>query len=50
MVFLFSFCEVYKNIEKGNLSNAMYHEIRSIEQLALKRGISLDYPHDKVQK
>ncbi|MGN7398095.1 hypothetical protein [Peribacillus frigoritolerans] len=44
------FYEVHKNIEKGILSNAMYHEIRLIEQSALKRGISLEYPHDKVHK
>ncbi|MBT2647893.1 hypothetical protein J7E52_14525 [Bacillus sp. ISL-34] len=41
------FYEINKNIEKGILSNAMYHEIRLIEQSALKRGISLEYP-DKV--
>ncbi|MGE6717588.1 hypothetical protein ACQKGD_09460 [Peribacillus frigoritolerans] len=39
--------EINKNIEKGILSDAMYHEIRLIEQNALKRGISLEYLHDK---
>ncbi|KON68699.1 hypothetical protein AKG34_07710 [Peribacillus butanolivorans] len=42
------FYEINKNIEKGILSNAMYHEIRLIEQSALKRGISLEYSHDKA--
>ncbi|MDM5215135.1 hypothetical protein QUF94_27895 [Peribacillus sp. NJ4] len=39
--------EINKNIEKGILSDAMYHEIRLIEQTALRRGISLEYLHDK---
>lgn len=39
--------EINKNIEKGNLSGAMYHEIRLMEQTALKRGISLEYLHDR---
>ncbi|MGZ9816757.1 hypothetical protein ACXM0N_12655 [Peribacillus simplex] len=39
--------EINKNIEKGILSGAMYHEIRLMEQTALKRGISLEYLHDK---
>ncbi|MDP1420641.1 hypothetical protein Q8G35_20230 [Peribacillus simplex] len=39
--------EINKNIEKGILSDAMYHEIRLIEQTALKMGISLEYLHDK---
>ncbi|MEC0275407.1 hypothetical protein [Peribacillus frigoritolerans] len=39
--------EIHKNIEKGILSNAMYHEIRLMEQSALRRGISLEYLHDK---
>ncbi|TVX76495.1 hypothetical protein FQP34_24725 [Peribacillus simplex] len=39
--------EINKNIEKGILSSAMYHEIRLMEQTALKRGISLEYLHDK---
>lgn len=32
---------ISKNIENGILSNAMYHEINLIEQVAIKRGISL---------
>lgn len=39
--------EINKNIEKGILSNAMYHEIRLMEQTALRRGISLKYLYDK---
>ncbi|MEC0347876.1 hypothetical protein [Peribacillus frigoritolerans] len=39
--------EIHKNIEKGILSDAMYHEIRLMEQSALRRGISLEYLHDK---
>ncbi|MFD6211217.1 hypothetical protein [Peribacillus sp. NPDC060253] len=39
--------EINKNIEKGILSDAMYHEIRLMEQSALRRGISLEYIHDK---
>ena len=39
--------EINKNIEKGILSGAMYHEIRLMEQTALKRGISLEYLHDR---
>ena len=39
--------EINKNIEKGLLSGAMYHEIRLIEQTALRRGISLEYLYDK---
>lgn len=35
-----------KNIEKGILSYAMYHEIRLMEQSALRRGVSLEYLHD----
>lgn len=38
--------EINKNIEKGILSDAMYHEIRLMEQSALRRGISLEYLHD----
>lgn len=39
--------EIHKNIEKGILSNVMYLEIRLMEQSALRRGISLEYLHDK---
>ncbi|MDP1419279.1 hypothetical protein Q8G35_12770 [Peribacillus simplex] len=39
--------EINKNIEKGILSGAMYHEIRLMEQTALKRGVPLEYLHDK---
>ena len=39
--------EINKNIEKGFLSDAMYHEIRLIERTALRRDISLEYLHDK---
>ncbi|WP_076371869.1 hypothetical protein [Peribacillus simplex] len=38
--------EINKNIEKGILSDAMYHEIRLMEQSALKRGISLECLQD----
>ena len=38
---------ITKNIKTGILSNAMYHEIKLIEQIALKRGISLEYLYDK---
>ncbi|MFS0892482.1 hypothetical protein [Peribacillus frigoritolerans] len=37
--------EINKNIEKGILSYAMYHEIRLMEQSALRRCISLEYLH-----
>lgn len=33
--------QISKNIENGILSNAMYHEINLIEQVAIKKGISL---------
>lgn len=39
--------EINKNIKKGILSDAMYHEIRLMEQSALRRGISLEWPQDK---
>ncbi|MGE7609818.1 hypothetical protein ACQKML_24925 [Peribacillus frigoritolerans] len=39
--------EINKNIEKGILSGAMYHEIRLMEHTALRRGISLEYLYDK---
>ncbi|MDQ0879074.1 hypothetical protein [Peribacillus sp. V2I11] len=39
--------EINKNIEKGILSDAMYQEIRLMEQTALRRGISLEYLNDK---
>jgi hypothetical protein len=39
--------EINKNIEKGILSDAMYHEIRLMEQSALRRGISLECLQDK---
>ena len=39
--------EINKNIEKGILSDAMYHEIRLMEQTALRMGISLEYLYDK---
>lgn len=39
--------EINKNIKNGILSGAMQHEIRLMEQTALKRGISLEYLHDK---
>lgn len=32
---------INKNIEKGILSNAMYHEINLIKQVAVKKGVSL---------
>ncbi|MGG3477641.1 hypothetical protein ABES21_08985 [Peribacillus frigoritolerans] len=39
--------EINKNIENGILYDAMYHEIKLMEQAALRRGISLEYLHDK---
>lgn len=38
---------IYKNIEDGILSNAMYHEISLIEQVAEKRGISLTHLYER---
>jgi len=35
------------NIEKEILSEAMYHEIDLIKQVAIKRGIPLDYLYRK---
>ena len=35
------------NIENGVLSEAMYHEIDLIKQVAIKRGIPLDYLYKK---
>lgn len=44
------FYEINKNIHKGILSKAMYHEIRLIEKAALKRGVSLIYQPDMIHK
>ncbi len=41
------FYTITKNIKSGILSNAMYHEIKLIEQTAFKRDISLEYLYDK---
>lgn len=41
------YCYINLNIKKGILSDAMYHEIDLIKQVAIKRGISLDYLHKK---
>jgi hypothetical protein len=41
------FYTINQNIKTGNLSNAMYQEIKLIEETALKRGISLEYLYDK---
>jgi hypothetical protein len=38
------------NIEKGILSESMYHEIELIKQVAIKRGISLDWLFVKGSK
>ena len=35
------------NIEKGILSESMYHEIELIKQVAFKRGISLEWLYTK---
>ena len=35
------------NIEKGILSESMYHEIELIKQVAFKRGISLEWLYIK---
>ena len=39
--------EINRNIQKGILTDAMYHEIRLIEQTVLRRGISLENLYDK---
>ena len=41
------FYQISENIKIGILSNAMYHEIKLIEQAAFKRGISLEYLYKK---
>jgi len=38
---------INKNIEDGILSNAMYHEINLIKQVATKKGISLTYLYER---
>jgi len=38
---------INKNIEEGILSDSMYHEIRLIRQVAMKKGISLTYLYNK---
>ena len=38
---------INKNIEKGILSDAMYHEINQIERVAKKKGISLTDLYDR---
>jgi len=38
---------INKNIHEGVLSNSMYHEIRLIRQVAIKKGISLTYLYNK---
>lgn len=38
---------IKKNIEKGILSNAMYHEINLIKQVATKKGITLEYLNNR---
>jgi len=38
---------INKNIENGILSNAMYHEINLIKQVAIKQGISLTFLYDQ---
>jgi hypothetical protein len=35
--------QIQRNIEKGILSPAMYHELRLIEKAARKSGVSMDY-------
>ncbi|MEI4831566.1 hypothetical protein WAX78_19240 [Bacillus sp. FJAT-53711] len=39
--------QIHINIEKEILSNAMYQEINLIEQVAIKKGIALDYLYNK---
>ena len=38
---------INKNIEKGILSSAMYHEIDLIKHVARKKGISLEYLYNR---
>jgi len=38
---------INKNIENGILSNAMYHEINLIKQVAKKKGISLTHLYER---
>jgi len=38
---------INKNIENGVLTNAMYHEIDLIKQVAIKKGISLTYLYNQ---
>lgn len=38
---------INKNIENGILSDAMYHEINLIKQVAEKKGISLTYLYNR---
>jgi hypothetical protein len=35
------------NIEKGILSDLMYHEIELVKQVAFRRGISLEWLYNK---
>lgn len=35
--------QIKRNIEKGILSPAMYHELRLIEKAARKSGVSMEY-------
>lgn len=39
--------EILQNIEKGVLTDAMYHEIDLIKMAAVKRGLSLSELHKK---
>jgi hypothetical protein len=39
--------QIQNNIEKGILSNGMYHELRLIERTAKRRGISIEYLNEK---
>ena len=38
---------INKNINNGILSNAMYHEINLIKQVAVKKGISLTHLYER---
>jgi hypothetical protein len=38
---------INKNIEDGILSDAMYHEINLIKQVAKKKGISLTHLYER---
>ena len=40
--------EIKQNIQKGILSNAMYHEIKLMEQTAIKNGVPMKCLYTKA--